>query len=254
MRLFVIGVALLFPLTLVAEVQGISAAAQLDMQRRLELVTQIQQLQGDLRELRGALEENQHTVENLKRRQREFYLDLDRRLIDLETQPRQGSASPLSTSGQEGVSADSVVKPVTEPQVGGGSPAELKLLEQQAYQQAFDLLKAARFEESITAFRKFLQLYPDGDYADNAQYWVGEAYYVTRNFDQALKEFGQLLEQFPDSGKRADTQLKIGYIYYEQEKWSEARQLLTQVAESSAAGTAAHLAQNRLKRMSEEGH
>ena len=116
------------------------------------------------------------------------------------------------------------------------------------------MLKDAKYDEAIIAFQQFLQLYPAGNYADNARYWVGEAYYVTRNFDKALIEFNRLLELHPASGKRADTQLTIGYIYYEQKKWEQARQLLTELASQPAAGTAGHLAKNRLDRMTGEGH
>ncbi|MDF1817150.1 MAG: tol-pal system protein YbgF [Immundisolibacteraceae bacterium] len=218
-----------------------------DLQRRLQIVTQIQQLQAELRDLRGALEENSHDVSNLKRRQREFYLDLDRRLIELESRPASSEEAPAASSG------GTVTQPPAE-QAGDGSPAELKMLEQQAYRQAFDLLKAAKYDEAITAYQQFLQLYPNGDYADNARYWVGEAHYVTRNFDKALVEFNRLLELHPASSKRADAELKIGYIFYEQGKWADARQLLSRVASNASASAAARLAKSRLDRMTEEGH
>jgi tol-pal system protein YbgF len=219
-----------------------------ELQRRLQIVTQIQQLQAELRDLRGALEENSHDVSNLKRRQREFYLDLDRRLIELESRPASSDEEAPAVS-----SAGAANQPPAE-QAGDGSPAELKIREQQAYRQAFDLLKAAKYDQAIIAYQQFLQLYPNGEYADNARYWVGEAHYVTRNFDKALIEFNRLLELHPASSKRPDAELKIGYIFYEQGKWAEARQLLSRVASNASASTAARLAKTRLDRMTAEGH
>ena len=249
-----------------AEVGGISADRQFDIQRRLEIVSQVQQLQGDLRELRGALEDNHHTIEDLKRRQREYYLDLDRRLIDVERRPLVVAAEPdviqpevgTETIGSQ-VDGDAAAVPavaVDQQQMlaGDGSPADLKVLEQQGYQQAFDLLKAAKYDQAVVAFEQFLQLYPEGSYADNARYWIGESYYVTRNFAKALLQFNQLIENHPQSGKRAGTQLKIGYIYYEQGKWAESNQLLSAVIEENLSPTAVRLAQNRIKKMQEEGH
>ena len=249
-----------------AEVGGISADRQFDIQRRLEIVSQVQQLQGDLRELRGALEDNHHTIEDLKRRQREYYLDLDRRLIDVERRPLVVAAEPdviqpevgTETIGSQ-VDGDAAAVPAVavdqqQPLAGDGSPADLKILEQQGYQQAFDLLKAAKYDQAVVAFEQFLQLYPQGSYADNARYWIGESYYVTRSFSKALLQFNQLLENHPQSGKRAGTQLKIGYIYYEQGKWAEANQLLSAVIEENLSPTAVRLAQNRIKKMQEEGH
>ena len=252
-----------------AEVGGISADRQFDIQRRLEIVSQVQQLQGDLRELRGALEDNHHTIEDLKRRQREYYLDLDRRLIDVERRPLVVAAEPdviQPEVGTETISSSvggdaAVVPPLANaapgekpPLAGDGSPADLKILEQQGYQQAFDLLKAAKYDQAVVAFEQFLQLYPEGSYADNARYWIGESYYVTRNFAKALLQFNQLIENHPQSGKRAGTQLKIGYIYYEQGKWAESNQLLSAVIEENLSPTAVRLAQNRIKKMQEEGH
>ena len=247
------------------EVGGISADRQFDIQRRLEVVSQVQQLQGDLRELRGALEDNHHTIEDLQRRQREYYLDLDRRLIDVESRPL--AVAPLTNVIQSAASTDNVAASVggdapvaiappgeQQPLAGNGSPAELKILEQRGYQQAFDLLKAAKYDQAVVAFEQFLQLYPVGSYADNARYWIGESYYVTRSFAKALLQFNQLLEKHPESGKRAGTQLKIGYIYYEQGKWAEANQLLSAVIAENLSPTAVRLAENRIKKMREEGH
>ncbi len=240
------SVALLIATNSTADVS--TARPQDDIQRRLQVVTQIQQLQAELRELRGQLEQNVSDVSNLMRRQREFYLDLDRRLIELESRPR----SPAGGSPTNGTATGTSVE--AGELAGDGSPAELQVLEQQAYQQAFDLLKVPQYNEAIDAYGTFLQLFPAGEYADNARYWIGEAYYVTRVFDKALIEFNQLLELHPTSSKRADTTLKIGYIYYEQKRWEEARQLLTEVVNNPAGGTAARLAQSRLERMTEEGH
>ena len=252
-----------------AEVGGISADRQFDIQRRLEIVSQVQQLQGDLRQLRGALEDNQHTIEDLKRRQREYYLDLDRRLIDIENRPLAVApvANPvvptvdaqaaINAAGDTG-SSQSLATASTDlgqqEQAGDGSPAELKILEQQDYQQAFDLLKAAKYDLAVVAFEQFLKRYPEGEYADNARYWIGESYYVTRNFSKALLQFNQLLENYPQSGKRSGTQLKIGYIYYEQGKWAQASQLLSAVIQENVSPTAVRLAENRIKKMQDEGH
>jgi len=252
-----------------AEVGGISADRQFDIQRRLEIVSQVQQLQGDLRELRGALEDSHHTIEDLKRRQREYYLDLDRRLIEVESRPvvAAPTASVIKPPGV-GVSVAETVEAAASAPVklvksvglsqqeaaGGGSPADLEILEQKEYQQAFDLLKAAKYDEAVVAFEQFLKVYPAGEYADNARYWIGESYYVTRNFSKALAQFNQLLENDPQSGKRAGTQLKIGYIYYEQGKWAEANQLLSAVIQENISPTAVRLAQNRIKKMQDEGH
>ncbi len=60
-------------------------------------------------------------------------------------------------------------------------------------------------------FQQFLQSYPQSSLADNAQYWLGESYYVTRDFQNAAAAFQTVLDRWPDSRKAPDALLKLGY-------------------------------------------
>ena len=91
------------------------------------------------------------------------------------------------------------------------NPAE----QRKAYDEALELLKEGRYNDASAAFQSFLKTYPGSSYADNAQYWLGEVYYVTRKFKPALAEFGKVLTNIRDSTKIADAKLKMGYIHYE---------------------------------------
>jgi tol-pal system protein YbgF len=106
---------------------------------------------------------------------------------------------------------------------------------------------------AINAFRQFLEAYPDGPFSDNAQYWLGEAYYVSRDFPNALAEFRKVIERHPDSQKVPDAMLKIGYTQYELRQWDVARRMLTDVSQRAPGTTVARLAQQRLDRMRQEG-
>ena len=99
--------------------------------------------------------------------------------------------------------------------------------EQAAYRAASELLRIGRYEDAIAGFQAQLQQYPGGSLADNAQYWIGEAYYVTRQFDRALAEFQRVAAEYPQSPKAADALLKVGYIQYERRQFAAARQTLT---------------------------
>ena len=132
----------------------------------------------------------------------------------------------------------------------GLNPAQ----ERKDYDRALEQLKEGRYTEASSAFKAFLEKYPGSSYADNAQYWLGEVYYVTREFQPALSEFGKVVDGYPDSTKIADAKLKIGYIQYELKDWAKARQMLTQVVQAYPGTTTARLAQERLDRMKREGH
>ena len=236
------------------------------------LVLQVQEMQDEVRTLRGMLEEQTRELENLKRRQRDQYLDLDQRLSDVRnTQPALvgGAAAAGATTQAPAVSpaaprdepevrapmeSQSEVTGIGEPVVQSQAVAASPEAEKAAYDQAFQALKELRYADAAESFQAFLDAYPGSEYADNAQYWLGESYYVTKNFDIALEAFQALLADFPDSPKAPDALLKIGYTHYELEEWDQARAALTQVQEDYPDSTLSRLAENRLRSMRMEGH
>ncbi len=215
-----------------------------------DLLFQLQQLQQDVQNLRGQLEEQNHTLEGIKQRQRDLYLDMDRRMQRLEVSggaPKTAS-KPTSSQGTKPPSSTSTLG--SAPATPAGDPAK----ELENYQAAFKLLRQGRFAQAAQAFETFLAQYPQGTYAGNAQYWLGETHYGRRQFAQAIAEYQKVVNQYPDSNKVADARLKIGYAHYEMQQWAEARQALALVREQHPNATAARLAAKRLQKMTEEGH
>ena len=255
-----------------AAATGPVSAQQSDPSVMANLVLQVQELQDEVRTLRGLLEEQSRELENLKRRQRDQYLDLDQRISDLR------NAQPVSGTGQLAVTTEPArQEPVVSPSedvpevrapmetqsdvTGIGQPVAQSQTapvsaeeEKAAYDLAFQALKELRYADAAEDFQAFLDRYPNSEYADNAQYWLGESYYVTRNYDIALTAFQDLLDKFPDSPKAPDALLKIGYTHYELEQWDSARAALTQVQENYPDTTLSRLAENRLRSMRMEGH
>jgi len=240
-----------------------------------DLVLQVQELQDEVRVLRGQLEDQAREIENLKRRQRDQYLDLDQRISDLRNSqpvtaagaaaaasaPVQGTAQVSSSSAGTDVpevrppmESQSSVTAIGQPQAQSQATPSSPAAEKAAYDQAFQALKELRYADAAEEFQAFLVRYPDSEYSDNAQYWLGESYYVTRNYDLALTAFQDLLDRFPDSPKAPDALLKIGYTHYELQDWDSARSALTQVQELYPESTLARLAENRLRSMRMEGH
>jgi tol-pal system protein YbgF len=247
-------------------------AQDVDPAAMANLVIQVQELQDEVRTLRGLLEDQDRELENLKRRQRDQYLDLDQRLSDMRNAQPVGGAGPVVSRSQP-TQKDPSVSPAedlpdvrapmeTQSQVTGiGQPLAQSQPtptsaadEKAAYDQAFQALKELRYADAAEDFQSFLDQYSGSDYADNAQYWLGESYYVTRNYDIALASFQSLIDQFPESPKAPDALLKIGYTHYELEQWDSARAALTQVQENYPETTLSRLAENRLRSMRMEGH
>ncbi|BCO31459.1 hypothetical protein TspCOW1_15620 [Thiohalobacter sp. COW1] len=230
--------------------QRVQRLEQLMQSRGLmEMLTRLEQLQREVQELRGQVEVQGHTLEQLKKRQRDLYMDVDRRLQQLESgAPAAGVGAPdqpppPSAASQPGEAGDTDA--VTDAAAG--------VDQRQQYQQALDILREGRYMQAAEAFSGFLQAHPDSAYAANAQYWLAESYYVTRQFPRALEEFRQVVETYSDSNKVADARLKVAFIHYEMEDWQAARQALDAVIADYPGTTAARLAEERLARLNREG-
>ena len=211
-------------------------------QSLVELAQHLDAVQADVRQLRGRLEELEYSTQTLRKQQN----DLDKRIA------APGGGGAAGTAGDAGP---------TEGAAGGAGPAtgsaaaaaptapasDASSVEQTVYAQAFDSLKAGSYSVAITSFKDFLSNYPTSPLAENAQYWLGEAYYVTRDFDGASNAFRNVLQKWPDSRKAPDALLKLGYTQLEQKKIADGRATLTQVTQKYPGTDAARLATERLQ-------
>jgi tol-pal system protein YbgF len=213
-------------------------------QSLVQLSSEIERLRSETTALRGELETLRFETENSDDRQRELYVDVDRRLQSLETAPQAFNAPPTSPSfGAPSAGAPSAGAPS---QPAAAAPARPAGSDQQNYQAAFDMISARRYEEAGAAFQRFLAQFPTSPLADNAQYWLAETYYVRSQFDAALPEFRKVLEQYPQSAKLPDALLKVGYCQIELGDNNAARSSLQEVMRQYPDTTAARLASQRL--------
>jgi len=202
-------------------------------QSLVELSRRLDALEAQQREQRGSIEVLQNGSDTARKSERDLYADLDKRIAALEG----GShAAPGALAGAAGGAAGAA---------GAGTPVD----DQAAYNAAFDKLKAGNYAEAISAFQAFAKNYPASGLLDNAQYWTGEAYYVTRDYEHAARSFRAVGERWPNSRKAPDALLKLGYTQIEQKHLTDARATLEQVVERFPGSDSARLAQDRLKKL-----
>lgn len=115
------------------------------------------------------------------------------------------------------------------------------------YRLAVELVKAGKHDEAVAALRAFLTKYPRHDYADNAQYWLGEAFYAHKDYPHALTEFRAVIETYPRGNKVPDALLKVGYCYQAMGQSEKARAVLEQVVNLYPKTEPAALAAKRLE-------
>jgi len=233
----------------------------------VEVLVQLQELRNEIKSLRNELEIQGHQMDSLQRRQRELYDDLDRRLRERERAQAQvePGAMPGATPGGAMGSVDAMsgavdaTGPLEQPagaaqgQEGGAAAATMAEPgpeERTEYETAFNFLKQSRYGAAIAAFRTFLDRFPGSAYAPDAQYWIAEAHYVTRDFGTALEEYTKLVDNYPQSRKLPEAMLKMGYCQIELGNTPKGRELLNEVILRFPGTRVAISAENRLRKLS----
>ena len=218
-------------------------------QSQVELAQHQEAEQAEVRALRGQLDQLEHDNAALRKQQHDLYADLDARVKTLSaggTASGGGAAAPRSagTAATGGTAAGAAAAP-------GGAPGdgEASSTEQAVYSQSFDALKAGSYSIAITGFKDFLKNYPQSPLAENAQYWLGEAYYVNHDYDSAADAFRAVLKKWPDARKAPDALLKLGYTQLEQKQYAAARTTLAGVTQRYPGTDAAKLAADKLRRI-----
>lgn len=198
---------------------------------------QLQQMQGEIAQLRGMLEEQQNDIRRLEREALERYQELDGRLSS--SQAPAASSSQNSTAAPADAGASAAQAP-SEP----GDPAKEKLY----YDAAFDLIKAKDFDKASQAFGAFLRRYPNSQYAGNAQYWLGEVNLAKGDLQAAGQAFSRVGQAYPDHPKVPDALYKLGDVEQRLGNADRAQGLFAEVVKRYPGSSAAQLAQRQLRR------
>jgi tol-pal system protein YbgF len=167
-----------------------------ESQQRMQ--TQLDDLQYDIDQMKGSIELHNHQLEKLLERQRELYLELDRRFESMQQNTDSLASGITDMSGNGSTNAPAVANPAGE---------------QDAYQAAVNLiLKDKDYEKAVPAFQSFLSQYPNSELTDNAHYWLGQLLYNQQRYELAKEQFEQVVDKFESSPKRADSLLKLALI------------------------------------------
>lgn len=151
----------------------------------LDMVNQHEQTMQEIAKLRGQLEVLTNEVANSQKRQKDFYSDLDARIRKLE--PRQ-----VTIEGKE---------------------AAVDPTEQRTYEAAIAKFKAGDYKTAAATLSDFVRRYPDSAYAANAQFTLGNAYYMQRDYKNAIAAQETVAANYRDSANAPEAMLMIGTIY-----------------------------------------
>ena len=81
---------------------------------------------------------------------------------------------------------------------------------QTLYQQGYGALLQKDYASAEIAFSQLVDAYPGDPLASNAQYWLGESYYVRGDYKNAADAFLKGYNKYKSGDKAPDTLLKLG--------------------------------------------
>jgi len=114
------------------------------------------------------------------------------------------------------------------------------------YLEALEALRAHDHARALVTFRRFLALHPHHDYADNAQYWMGECFYDRGDYPHAAEEFRRVVDRYPHGNKVPDALLKLGFSLAAAGDTAGATKVLASLVKAFPRHQAARLAAEKL--------
>jgi len=198
--------------------QGLANRREAASRGHRELANQNEQLRAEVARLRGQLEVLMHEVESLKQRQRDFYVDLDARVRQLETPP---------ASTTEGAGADP-----------SAASAE--------FESALGLLKDGKHREALVALENFIGKYPEDPNVPGAHFWAGNAALQIKEVAAATTHFNTVLGKWPNDAVAPDAMLGVANSQQAMGDAKNAQRTLQSLIERYPSSNAAQAAKQRL--------
>jgi len=117
------------------------------------------------------------------------------------------------------------------------------------YDSAYLDLSEQNYEMAESGFLKYLKVFPESDYADNASYWLGEISYARKEYEKAFEKFKQVTIDYPAGDKMPDALLKMAYCLINLGQKSKAKKILKRIIGDYPGSSVASLAEARLNRL-----
>jgi len=211
------------------------------------LELRIQDLEEQLQNLRGQIEEANYHNKSVADRLDKLSSDVDYRLGAIEKkigvssgaaddQQTNGTAAPVLTppparsasagnggtrvlgqlpaDGSGGPATMNTPAPPSAPLAKSAQPQQQAALPPGApkdqYAYAFSLLNQNDYAGGERALKEFIAQHPKDPLAGDAQYWLGRTYYARNNFNEAVRAFAEGYQKYPQAQKAPDNLLYLG--------------------------------------------
>jgi len=198
------------------------------------LYKKISLLEEEISMLRYQLEENSNLLDGLQELQQQRYLDLDKRLFQLNntlTKNKKMVDMPLNL--QDSLEGD---------------------LELEKYKQALELFNRALYAEALELFIDQIISFPMGDYAADAYFWSGEIYLAQKMSDDAREKYLVILDKYSDHARVPDSLYKLGEISMFNGEISKASGYFEKLIQEYPEAAITQIAKETLNNLQEESN
>jgi tol-pal system protein YbgF len=137
------------------------------------------------------------------------------------------------------------------PPAGGSTGPAAGGSAEKLYQGGYESLLGRRFGDAEGSFKMFVDRHRDHPLASDAQYWLGETYYVQGDYKQAAQSFLKGYRDYPQGRKAPDTLFKLGLSLQQLDQTDQACSTFAEVAKNYP--TAANVRNEALKEMQRAG-
>ncbi|HNV02202.1 MAG TPA: tol-pal system protein YbgF [Vicinamibacterales bacterium] len=137
-------------------------------------------------------------------------------------------------------------QPAPRPGSFGASPS-------QAFESARSDYYMGQWSLAIQGFESYLKTFPRSDLADDAQYYIGETYYMSGRFQDAVAAYNLVIERYPGSNTLPDAYYKRGLALATLGQVDAARESLSFAVATYPDSDAGRLAKQALDKLSRAG-
>ena len=228
-----------------AEIQRASEEARTELRRLTELVAeQNALLKKGVSDRRQQDEAMAAGVKDLTDRVAELSESLDALRRQFPSPLGTPSAGDIATSTPPAAPA-APGAPATAPPAAT-PPATPAPAPRELYSQAYADYARGNYDLAIQGFSEYVRNYPDTDFTDNAQYWIGECLYSKKMYAEAIEAWNTLFKDSPTSDKIPDARVKKGMALERLGRKSQALVEYRYVVDRFPNSQAARLARERL--------
>lgn len=229
-------------------------------QKQADFDTRLDTLQIELQRMRGSMEESKHHAqkasddvialnEELTSHIVKQTVDLNQLQEDIRTMKaflgmkagvQQDESVAMPTGNVAGLTTTTVTPSGSLTKVTGvPDPEEL-------YNDAYTRLNQKDYQAARKEFKEFLKLFPQTEYSDNAQFWIGESYYREKRYEEAILEFEEVIKKFPQGNKLPDALLKQAFSFVAINDNNSAKLLLQKIIDQYPTSAQAEIAKVKL--------